>query len=179
MLIAACAATLMTGCLAQDPAPKKAAPDPSISTLPKPTASRSVAPLPSTDPGAAAQKVAESWVKAYVGRHYADPNVNSYLGAIAPYSTPALVTRLRSSTDNTCSAVCQDYRKNKTVVSAQIDGSNIPDEAPRTSTQVWVEVSYEEQMDPDDDDAGDVPKGMQLVLVKVQGKWLVDKQIQR
>jgi hypothetical protein len=119
------------------------------------------------------ENVAAAFVNAYTRHGWQDPSPLSYLDRAKPYSTARYLQELRHSTSDHCDTACQQDKKRHLVVGADDIQTVIPDEAPRTGSEVWVQVSYTERSSWDG--SGDsVSAGMVLKLEKADGKWLVD-----
>ncbi|MFE9098011.1 hypothetical protein [Streptomyces sp. NPDC007264] len=122
-----------------------------------------------TDPEA----VAAAYVQAYVRHSWQDPSPRAYLERIGPYATAAYVKRLRDSSSDRCDVTCETARKSRVEVSADEIHTVIPDEAPRSGSEVWVQVSYAERTSWSN--GGESSQtGMVLKLTRSGGKWLVD-----
>ncbi|GGN67280.1 hypothetical protein GCM10011579_039660 [Streptomyces albiflavescens] len=183
-LAAAVAAALATGCTknanAKEPsavrssgAEVSAAPgasgradSPSVTATPSPSRTEKI---DYTDP----EMVAAAFVNAYTRHSWQDPSQLSYLDRSKPYSTARYLKELRDSTSDQCGTACRQEQKKHLVVGADDIQTVIPDEAPRTAAQVWVQVSYTEHISWAG--GGDsASAGMVVVLAKADGKWLVD-----
>ena len=119
------------------------------------------------------EMVAAAFVVAYVRQSWKDTDPRAYLDRIEPYSTAAYVKRLRDTTSDRCNLMCQQARKSHVVVNADNPRTVIPDEAPRTDSEVWVQVSYEERTSWSNGSDGTQAE-MVLELTKTGGKWLVN-----
>lgn len=117
--------------------------------------------------------MATAFVGAYIEQKWTDRDPRAYLLRIAPYSTTAYLNKLRDSTSDRCDLSCRGAKKGHVLVSADEIETVVPDEAPRTATKVWVQVTYTQRTSWDG--GGDsAESGMNLKLVKTGEKWLVD-----
>ncbi|GHE07330.1 hypothetical protein [Streptomyces alanosinicus] len=186
LCVAALAAAVLGGCSTDHHHRSTPSPSgPTVSAAPGPggpTASPSASRKPTASPSPSAtgydnpQSVATAYVGAFVEQKWSDSGPRAYLDRIAPYATAAFVKKLRDGTGDRCDLACRGAKKRHVTVSADNIRTVIPEEAPRTPTKVWVQVTYMEHTSWDD--GGDsAASAMNLELVKDQGKWLVDARM--
>ncbi|MGW0704889.1 hypothetical protein ACWD4G_02750 [Streptomyces sp. NPDC002643] len=182
LCLAALAVAVLGGCTKdEEPGPTPSSSTPSVSAAPgtgeptdSPAEDASASPSASTavdygDP----EMVAAAFVHAYAEQDWAVDSPRAYLKRITPYATTAYVRKLRDSSSDRCDVTCDAAKKGGLKVSADDIGTVIPGEAPRTPTEVWVQVTYTERSSWGS--GGDsTPVSVNLQLVKNGGKWLVD-----
>ncbi|WP_055494478.1 hypothetical protein [Streptomyces sp. TP-A0356] len=176
------AAGLVGGCT-KDAGKHPAAPSPSAPAMSAAPGPGRVTATPAGDASAGSREgrvdytdpesVAAAYVQAYVRHGWRDPAPRAYLDRIKPYATAAYVKKLRDSSSDRCDVSCEAAKKSRVEVSADNLHTVIPDEAPRSGTEVWVQVSYAERTSWSNGGES-TQTGMILKLTRSGGKWLVD-----
>ncbi|MFH8802170.1 hypothetical protein ACH4F6_21610 [Streptomyces sp. NPDC017936] len=184
LCLAALAVAVLGGCTEdEEPEAAPSSSGPSVSAAPG-SGRQSASPAgdATAGPGATAvdrgdpETVAAAFVDAYVRQDWTVDGPRAYLERIEPYATAAYLEKLRDTSSDRCDVTCAAAKKGGVSVSADAIETVIPDEAPRTPTEVWVQVTYVERTSWSNGGDGN-DTGMNLKLVKSDGTWLVDARM--